>query len=62
MASAEAMAFGLPCIGFNLKSDQSYYPHGMIKVKAGDLEAFADEIISLLTNRAHREKIGRENR
>lgn len=62
MASAEAMVFGLPCVGFNLPSYKSYYPQGMIRVNEGDLEGFADEIINLLTNKSKREKLGREAR
>lgn len=50
MASAEAMAFGLPCVGFNLRSYDSYYPKGMIKVAVGDLKEFADKILQLLTS------------
>lgn len=50
MASAEAMAFGLPCVGFNLRSYDSYYPKGMIKVAIGNLKGFADKILHLLTN------------
>lgn len=60
MAAAEAMAFGLPCIGFDLKSYLSYYPKGMIKVTVGDLKAFAEQIITLNDNNALSEKIGRE--
>mgnify|MGYP001577192528 CR=1 FL=1 len=60
MASAEAMAFGIPCIGFDLKSYSSYYPKGMIKVKIGDLDEFAKEILNLLSNNKIREKIGKE--
>lgn len=62
MAAAEAMAFGLPCIGFNLDSFRSYYPAGMIKVKIGDIEKFADAIIKLLTNEKERERVGEEAR
>lgn len=62
MASAEAMIFGLPCIGFNLKSYLSYYPKGMIKVAIGDLRAFADAIIKLAKNPGIREEIGEEAR
>lgn len=50
MAAAEAMAFGLPCVGFNLKSYESYYPKGMVKVPIGNLEGFAGEILNLLSN------------
>lgn len=60
MASAEAMAFGLPCVGFNLKSYESYYPRGMVKVKVGDLEAFANEVVRFLDDPLYREKIGKE--
>lgn len=60
MAAAEAMTFGLPCVGFNLNSYNSYYPKGMIKVKAGDLRGFSDKIIKLVRNRDLRQKIGNE--
>ncbi|MBU0569718.1 glycosyltransferase [Patescibacteria group bacterium] len=58
MASAEAMAFGLPCVGFNLRSYESYYPKGMLKVEINDIDAFADEIVKLLKNSSLRKKIG----
>jgi len=58
MAAAEAMAFGLPCVGFDLKSYQSYYPHGMVKVEIGDSKQFAKTIISLLQDEGLRKKIG----
>jgi len=60
MAAAEAMAFGLPCVGFDLPSYKSYYPYGMIKVKIGDLNAFAKKIIELIENKTLRENTGRE--
>lgn len=60
MASAEAMAFGLPCVGFNLDSYKSYYPKGMVKVNIGDLNLFAKIIIELLNNQRKREEIGKE--
>lgn len=59
MAAAEAMAFGLPAIGFDLKSFQSYYPRGMIKVKIGDLKLFAKTILELLDNKDKRDEIGK---
>lgn len=58
MASAEAMVFGLPCVGFNLKSYESYYPSGMVKVKIGDGLAFANAIIRFLEDNYFRKKIG----
>lgn len=60
MASAEAMAFGIPCVGFNLGSYKSYYPQGMVKVKIGDLNKFANEILSLLENERKRKQLGKE--
>lgn len=60
MASAEAMAFGLPCVGFNLKSYVSYYPKGMVKVKIGDLDSFANEIVRLLEDNKYRQTVADE--
>lgn len=60
MAAAEAMAFGLPCIGFDLDSYKSYYPKGMIKVEIGNLKEFANIILSLLNDHLMRNKIGVE--
>ncbi len=50
MAAAEAMAFELPAVGFDLKSFKSYYPQGMIKAPVGDLESFAGRILELLSD------------
>lgn len=60
MASAEAMAFGLPGIAFDLKSYKSYYPYGMIKIEKGDLALFAKKIIFLLKHSDTRRNLGRE--
>ncbi len=56
MAAAEAMAFGLPVVGFDLPAYKSYYPQGMIKVPIGDLPAFADAIVKLLDNKTEYQK------
>lgn len=60
MAAAEAMAFGIPCVGFDLDSYKSYYPKGMIKVEIGNLEEFANTILSLLNDQLMRNRIGTE--
>lgn len=60
MASAEAMAFGLPAVGFNLSAYQYYYPKGMIKVPIKDLDAFAKEIIMLLSDEKFYKKVSKE--
>ncbi|MFH2146186.1 MAG: glycosyltransferase family 4 protein [Candidatus Omnitrophota bacterium] len=48
MAAAEAMAWGLPGVSFDLEALKTYYPKGMIKVKCFDLQEFAKTIIKLL--------------
>lgn len=60
MASAEAMAFGLPCVGFNLKSYESYYPKGMIKVESGNKDKFAEAVLDLLSDAAKYKKVALE--
>lgn len=60
MAAAEAMAFGLPAVGFNLKSYKSYYPKGMLKVTIGELRAFSDAIIGLIRDEILYKKISDE--
>ena len=60
MASAEAMAFGIPAIGFNLKAYGSYYPKGMLKIKTGNLDQFAQGIINMLEDDNLRKRVGLE--
>jgi len=62
MAAAEAMAWGLPGIGFDLEALKTYYPKGMIKVAQGDYEKFAEEIIELLDNKDYYLKLSNEAR
>lgn len=50
MAAAEAMAFGLPGVSFDLEALKTYYPKGMIKVKIGAIKDFAQKILLLLNN------------
>ena len=51
MASAEAMAFGLPCVGFDLPAYADYYPTGMLKSKFNDLSDFSKNILLLLKSK-----------
>lgn len=60
MAAGEAMAFGVPGVGFGLSAFKSYYPKGMIFAKKGDKADFARKIIELLKDRKRREKLGKE--
>lgn len=50
MAAAEAMAWGLPGVSYDLESLRSYYPQGMLKTKIFDELKFSQNIINLLTN------------
>lgn len=60
MASAEAMVFGSPCVGFDLASYKSYYPKGMVKAPIGDLDKFTDLVIKFLRDEKLRKKVGEE--
>lgn len=60
MAAAEAMAFGLPCVGFDLESYKSYYPQGMVKVKVGDIDLFGNAVLDLLSDTKKRDKLAKE--
>ena len=51
MAAAEAMAFGLPGISFNLKALKTYYPKGMIKIPIGNINKFSQAILELLSDK-----------
>jgi len=53
MAAAEAMAWGLPGISFDLEALKTYYPQGMIKVPQDDHDKFAEEIIKILSDAAY---------
>lgn len=60
MASAEAMIFGLPCVGFNLPAYKDYYPKGMVKVPLNDKKAFAKAVIKLLDDKNYYKKVAEE--
>jgi glycosyltransferase involved in cell wall biosynthesis len=51
MAAAEAMAWRLPGVGFDLDSLKTYYPQGMIKTPCFDLDSFSKNILLLLNDR-----------
>jgi len=50
MAAAEAMAWGLPGVSFDLEALKTYYPKGMVKTPCFANNKFAQNIIDLLTN------------
>jgi glycosyltransferase involved in cell wall biosynthesis len=49
MASAEALACGLPGVSFDLPPLRVYYPRGWLKAPPGDFQGLADCIQRLLT-------------
>lgn len=59
MAPAEAMAFGMPCVGFNLKAHSYYYLRGMLKVPIGNYNAFSEAILMLANNEEKYQKISK---
>ncbi|MFA6185082.1 MAG: glycosyltransferase [Candidatus Shapirobacteria bacterium] len=60
MAAAEAMAWGLPGVSFDLKALKTYYPKGMVKTKCFDLQEFAKNIIKLSQNQTYYKKMSEE--
>jgi glycosyltransferase involved in cell wall biosynthesis len=50
MAAAEAMAWGLPGVSFDLPALKTYYPKGMVKVPLPNIDKFADAVVKLLTD------------
>ncbi len=48
MACAEAMAWGLPGVSFDLEALKTYYPKGLLKTPVGDLDSFSSNVVKLL--------------
>jgi glycosyltransferase involved in cell wall biosynthesis len=51
MAAAEAMAWEIPGVSFDLEALKTYYPQGMIKTECFNEDQFAHNIIDLLQNK-----------
>ena len=51
MAAAEAMAWGLPGVSFDLKALKTYYPKGMLKAPLHNYDKFALIVVRLLTEK-----------
>jgi glycosyltransferase involved in cell wall biosynthesis len=50
IAPAEAMAIGTPCVMYDLPVFDDVFPGGRMKVPVGDIPAFADAIVRVLTD------------
>ncbi len=62
MAAAEAMAWGLPGVAFDLPALETYYPRGMLKARRGDLDDFAGQILQLLRDGDLYDRLARQAR
>lgn len=51
MAAAEAMAWGLPGVSFDLEALKTYYPSGMLKTPLNNYKIFANNILRLLEDK-----------
>lgn len=60
MAAAEAMAWRLPGVSFDLEALKTYYPKGVVKVPVGDVKAFGAAILTLLENPVFYAKMAQE--
>jgi len=57
LAIAEAMAAGLPVVGYNLEIFGSVYKKGFITAPLGNTQKFSEQILFLLKNNAQYQKI-----
>ena len=57
---AQALAYGIPGVMFDLPNLKDYYTKGVVKVPLGDSDKFAEEIVRLLTQKEHYEKTAKE--
>ena len=56
----EAMASGLPVIAYDLQVYRNVYPLGLLSVRLGDIDGFAQCVIDLLLNEEKRRTVGDE--
>ncbi len=62
MSAAEAMAWGLPGVSFDLDCLRTYYPRGMVKIPVFDYSKFAHEILRLLFDKEHYQQVAQAAR
>lgn len=60
MAAAEAMAWGLPGVSFNLEALKTYYPKGMLKTPINNFEVFSKNILKLLNDQNYYKKLSQQ--
>jgi len=62
MSAAEAMAFGLPLISYDLEALKTYYPTAALKTKCFSKKQFAKNIIKLLSNKPLYNKLSSQSK
>ena len=60
MVAAEAQACGVPVVAYKLPFYKTVYPKGMAQVPIGDIDAFAEQIIYLITHESERQKLAND--
>lgn len=60
IAIAEAMAFGLPCVTYELPPFADIFPRGRLHVAIGDVGAFAGAVVRALSDSSLRDSLGAE--
>jgi glycosyltransferase involved in cell wall biosynthesis len=60
IAICEAMASGLPVVAYDLSPYKEFFTEGLITVKLGDYESFANNILKLLSDESKRREIGQK--
>jgi|GEM_PF-2660325 len=60
IALAEAMAAGTPCVTYGLEIYEEVFPKGRLHAPLGDANAFAIQLVNLLSDDALNRKISRE--
>jgi glycosyltransferase involved in cell wall biosynthesis len=62
MSAAEAMAWALPGVSFDLDCLRTYYPRGMVKIPGFDYGKFAHQILHLLSDKEYYEHVAQAAR
>lgn len=60
IAPLEAQALGLPVVAWDLPVFAEIFKQGMAKIKQGDITKLAHQVIQLLTNKLHYQKLARD--
>jgi len=59
---AEAMAYGLPVVAYDLPIYESIYENNILKIPIGNINQFADIVLKVINNPQMMEKMGRKGK